>query len=287
MNATVTVACPMCGADWPTRLATEDDLGIVRCGGCGLSYTSPRRLHPQAHYQGTREAVLSKYGAVLRGEAGHNRDPNYRQELAVIARHKPKGRLLDIGTHCGFFLRNARGMGWDLVGIEPAEVSAGLAREYFGLDVRTGTLAEARFGDGSFDVATMVDVFEHVERPLEMLCEVHRVLRDDGVLFVKVPNLTYSLFKNALATRVLRLRGVDIFDAKEHVVHYTLGTLGAMLERAGFRIVEAFVPLPIQDGAAWKCLLRSIGHAVARVHFAASGQMGPLAMDIAVVAAKR
>src|SRR3712207_7104483 len=87
------VPCPVCGADSPRPVAREGPLGIVRCGACRLVYVTPRLAEPQAHYHGERDAVLRKYGAILRGEKGHNRDPNYEQELAVLRRQKPTGRL--------------------------------------------------------------------------------------------------------------------------------------------------------------------------------------------------
>jgi SAM-dependent methyltransferase len=284
--AIVHVPCPECKADSPGRIAEEDGLGINRCGGCGLIYVSPRFAEPQAHYLGERESILAKYGPVLRGEHGHNRDTNYDQELRAIARWRPTGRLLDVGTHCGFFLRRARGMGWELHGVEPSPQAAALARESFGLDITAGTLEEASFAPESFDVVTLVDVFEHVDQPIELLTEVRRVMRSDGILFIKVPNAVYSFAKYRLARQLLRL-DAEIFDAKEHVAHYTLRTLRRTLGRAGFDVIEAFVPRPIQDGAAWKCALRSGAHALARLQHRWLGAFGPLAMDVAVLATPR
>jgi 2-polyprenyl-3-methyl-5-hydroxy-6-metoxy-1,4-benzoquinol methylase len=282
----VHVPCPGCGADCSRRVAHEGPLGIARCGACELLYVTPRFREPQAHYHGERQAVLHKYGAILRGHKGHNRDPNYEQELGVLRRLKPTGDLLDVGTHCGFFLRKARGMGWTLMGVEPSPIGAALAREFYGLDVRNTTLQAAGFRDGSFDIMTMVDVFEHVGEPSEILAEARRILRADGLLFIKVPNGRYNLFKYRVIRKALRLNDVEIFDAKEHVVHYTERTLAATLAAGGFRVRLAFVPLPIQDGAAWKCALRSIAHTLARVQRALGGGFGPLATDIAVVAEK-
>jgi SAM-dependent methyltransferase len=152
--------------------------------------------------------------------------------------------------------------------------------------VRHATLQEAVFANRTFDVVTMVDVFEHVGEPLEILREVRRVLRDDGLLFVKVPNGRYNLFKHWLFRRVLGLRGVEIFDAKEHVVHYTAKSIKDALAAGGFRVRTMFVPLPIQDGAWWKCALRSTAHRLARIQRRIEGGFGPLATDIAVVAEK-
>ena len=274
--------CPACGSDDYRRLAEEGPLGIVQCQRCRLVFTSPRYTRPQAHYLGERDAIMRKYGAILRGESGHNRDANYDQELRAIAEIAPSGRLLDVGSHCGFFLRRARGMGWDLTGVEPSRSACALALEYFGLNVAPGTLNEAAFPSQSFDVVTLVDVFEHIEQPMTLLSEIHRVLKANGLVFIKVPNIVYYLAKH----RVARAMGIEteIFDAKEHVAHYSSRTLRRTLEHAGFRIERWFVPRPIQDGAVWKRALRSIGHAAARAEFAASGRFGPLAMDLAVLA---
>jgi 2-polyprenyl-3-methyl-5-hydroxy-6-metoxy-1,4-benzoquinol methylase len=283
----VHVGCPRCAADRPIRVAREGPLGIARCGGCTLLYVTPRFAEPQAHYHGERADVLRKYGAILRGEAAHNRDPNYEQELGVLRELKPRGVLLDVGTHCGFFLRKARGMDWTLVGVEPSPIGAELAREYLGLDVRTATLQDAGFPDAFADVVTMVDVFEHVADPRDLLASVKRVLKADGLLFIKVPNGRYNLFKYRLIRKILGLKQVEIFDAKEHVVHYTIETLRATLAENGFQIRLAFVPLPIQDGAAWKCALRSVARRIAQIQKALGGGFGPLATDIAVVAEQR
>jgi 2-polyprenyl-3-methyl-5-hydroxy-6-metoxy-1,4-benzoquinol methylase len=283
----VHVACPRCEADRPVRVAREGALGIARCGACSLLYVTPRFAEPQAHYHGERADVLRKYGAILRGETSHNRDPNYEQELGVLRRLKPRGVLLDVGTHCGFFLRKARGMDWTLIGVEPSPIGAELAREFYGLDVRTATLQDAGFADGSADIVTMVDVFEHIADPRDLLTAVRRVLKDDGLLFIKVPNGRYNLFKYRLIRQILGLKRVEIFDAKEHVVHYTVETLRATLAENGFGIRVDFVPLPIQDGAAWKCALRSVARRIAQVQRAITGGFGPLATDIAVVAEKR
>jgi 2-polyprenyl-3-methyl-5-hydroxy-6-metoxy-1,4-benzoquinol methylase len=271
----------------PRRLAQEDGLGIQRCGSCSLIYVSPRLAEHQHHYHGQREGILAKYGPILRGEKGHNRDANYRQELAVLARLKPSGRLLDVGTHCGFFLRMARGQGWELHGVEPSP-AAELAREFFGLEVHRGHLEELGLPAASFDLVTLIDVIEHLDNPLQLLAEVRRLLAPDGLVFVKTPNANYNLFKYRLIRQALRLERVEIFDAKEHVVQYTRQTLDWVLGQAGLEIVHDFVPRPIQDGAAWKCALRSTAYGLARAHYRlGGGHFGPLATDLAVVARLR
>jgi glycosyltransferase involved in cell wall biosynthesis/2-polyprenyl-3-methyl-5-hydroxy-6-metoxy-1,4-benzoquinol methylase len=283
----VYVPCPACGTRDSIWVADEYGLGVRRCLHCDLIYVSPRLSEPQQHYHGERDSILAKYGAILRGEKGHNRDPNYRQELAVLARLKPTGKLLDVGAHCGFFLRMARGMGWELHGVEPSP-AAELAREFFGLEVHRGHVEELGFPDESFDLVTLIDVLEHIDRPPKLLAEVRRLLKPDGLVFVKTPNARYNLFKLRLFHQTLGLQDVEIFDAKEHVAHYSRETLGWLLGKAGFEVTDDFVPRPVQDGDAWKCALRSTAYALARAqHTVDSGKFGPLATDLAVVARKR
>lgn len=280
------VACPGCGTRDAVEVAEEFGLGVKRCLQCQLIYVSPRLHAPQQHYHGDRQSILKKYGPVLRSERGHNRDPNYRQELAVLARFKPTGKLLDVGTHCGFFLRMARGMGWELHGVEPSP-AAELAREFFGLDVQRGHLEEIGFPSAAFDVITLIDVIEHLDHPTRLLKEVVRILKPDGIVFIKTPNARYNLFKHRLIHQRLGWRQVEVFDAKEHVVQYTRETLSWMLDQAGLEVAYDFVPRPVQDGAAWKCALRSAAYGLARAHHRISGgRFGPLATDLAVVARK-
>ncbi len=95
---------------------------------------------------------------------------------------------------------------------------------------------------------TLVDVFEHIAAPLDLLAKVRKVLKPDGILFIKVPDAYWNLFKYKLLVQTLKSRSFDIFDSREHVVDYSQETLGKMLNRAGFTIKKFYVPKPIQTG---------------------------------------
>ena len=133
-----------------------------------------------------------------------------------------------------FFMRQTRGRGWTVTGVEPSASLSELARTHFGLDVRTCFLEDAQFPDGHFDVVTMTEMFEHISEPRPMLREIRRILKADGILFIKVPNEPFNVFKLRVLTALGRLSMLDIFDSYEHVVHYSSRTLRQMLEREGF-----------------------------------------------------
>ena len=283
---TETVSCALCGSSSSELLAREWSLGIVQCTQCELVYVSPRVRDPDKNYWGDEAATEGKYEPIFAGLRRHDRDRNYLEHWNTIRQFKPDGRVLDVGTHCGFFLRMARGLAWDIQGIEPSPANAELARRKFGLNVTTGYLRHDTFAPESFDIVTMVDVFEHVTDPLNVLDSVRRVLKPDGILFLKVPNAAWNLLKHRVLVRTLQLKGFDIFDAREHVVHYSQKTLAKMLQATGFRPLAFYVPRPIQTGRRWKKAGRWMAQQLARAQFGATGTLGPLATDVACVAEK-
>src|SRR5205823_6493736 len=98
----------------------------------------------------------------------------------------------------------------------------------------------------AFDVVALSDVFEHISQPGEMLRAAARALKPDGVLYVKVPNAKWSLFKQRMLAAAGRRPAHGLWDAYEHVVHYTDRTLRAMLSRHGFRVLTMSDALPVQ-----------------------------------------
>ena len=282
-----TARCPLCGNDDARPLAQEWGLGVVSCRACDLVYVSPRLRHAERNYWDDAAVKRAKYADILAGKGPHPRDDNYREHLDMLARHRPAGRLLDVGTHCGFFLRMARGRGWQLCGVEASESSAQIAREAFGLDVRAGLLQDAQFGAASFELITLVDVLEHVADPLSLLREVRRILADDGVLFIKVPNASYNRLKWRVLRQWARMSRFDIFDAREHLVHYTVATLSRMLAKADFEIVEVYVPRPIQAGSALRKVARGTLYHGARLLHRWFGVHSAAATDVAVIARPR
>jgi 2-polyprenyl-3-methyl-5-hydroxy-6-metoxy-1,4-benzoquinol methylase len=239
--------CPMCGSSNYSKVYSERSaIGIARCKECKLIYTNPMVKEPEKNYWGDEKKYFEEARLIFEGKAKSHRDANYLEDLKIIEKIKPKGNFLDIGTNMGFFLRHTRGRGWNVTGIDPSPSLSEIARKYFGLDVKTCYLSEAGFKDEYFDVVTMTDVFEHIPEPKKLLADIKKVIKKDGVLFVKVPNGKYNILKLWLAKTAGKAKDYDIFDSYEHVTYYSHNTLKAMLESCGFKIKKVFIGRPIQ-----------------------------------------
>ena len=220
---------------------------IVRCKECKFIYVNPRLISPEAVYWGDADKYYKEAKSIFEDKAVHHRDSNYIEDLNLIYKYKPAGNFLDVGTNVGFFLNKAKKWpGWDLYGVEPSLALSEMARKYFGLNIKTAFLEGAGFKNDFFDIVTMTDVFEHITNPGGILNEAHRILKPNGILFIKVPNGLFNLFKFRMAKLTRTLKNYDIFDSYEHVAHYSGNTLKKMLEKHGFKIAMIKIGSPIQ-----------------------------------------
>jgi len=147
--------------------------------------------------------------------------PRARSDILLdnVAAYLPEGGdFLDVGTGAGVFLRavdkrfgaRANLYAHDVTAAARESLAATLPiREFFSGDLA----AIAR----RFDVVSMVHVLEHIPTPLAALEQVGRLLKDDGVLLVQVPDLEETVFDTV------------IFD---HVFHFSPATALELLRQA-------------------------------------------------------
>ncbi|MDD4939045.1 MAG: class I SAM-dependent methyltransferase [Candidatus Omnitrophica bacterium] len=299
-------SCPLCADREYSPIFTErGSLGIVRCKKCSLIYTNPMIREVNKNYWGDENEYFEEARLIFLGKAGHHRDHNYLKDLGRIEKLKPEGNFLDIGTNMGSFLRHTRNKRWKVTGVEPSPVLSGMARKYYGLNIKTGYIEDLDLEEKSFDVVTLIDVFEHIAKPKEMLSFISRLMKDNGILFIKVPNARYSLLKLRLSKLTGKLAEYDIFDSYEHLTHYTQETLKRMLYESGFKIKKTFIGEPVQVPAWHKYVgryyqypspwtldkknyaLRVIFHWASKIEFLLRfGGIGYFASNIIVIAEK-
>jgi len=234
--------CPLCGTD--VRRSAErlfvssdyisgDTFNVMKCRECGMAYTDPcpdqenefARYYPREEYYGSDE------GARFNSPMERMITTFRRQRAERILRSKTAGRVLDIGCGRGLFLRRLKSDGWECHGTELSADLASYLQNQYGLDVRVGSVQSCGFEDRSLDVVTIYHVLEHISDPMSTLREVRRIIRDDGLLVIGVPN--FAGMQSVLS-------GPEWFhlDVPRHVVHFTPATLRRAVEDAGFEIVS-------------------------------------------------
>lgn len=204
------------------------EFAVVACGGCGLAFTEPR-LSPSdfetyypdaysAHASGRRTLVDS-----LRHEAIARFGP-YRR----IWRMAP-GRLLDVGCGTGELAAVFARHGWQVSAVEPSARAADRARAA-GIDVVTGTIADAPWAPGTFDAIIFNHSLEHIDDPLAALEQAARLLRRGGLVAVAVPNFG-SWHRRAFGSAWFQL------DLPRHLQHFDRSSLVGLARCAGLHPV--------------------------------------------------
>lgn len=150
-----------------------------------------------------------------------------RSLLRQVPLRRPEGRVLDIGCGSGGYLAFLASLGWDCYGVEPGPNSRAYARDALRLNVHSGPLDACGFEDGFFDLVTMWHVIEHLPNPPEVLREIHRILKPNGLLFLRTPNV------EGLEARVFRGNWYGL-DPPRHLYLFSPRTLRMLLEREGF-----------------------------------------------------
>jgi SAM-dependent methyltransferase len=153
--------------------------------------------------------------------------------LSILERLSPfrkTNRIVDVGCSAAFFLMLAREKGWDVRGVEVSDFGVRYSRDVLGIDVFQGTLQDAAFPDGSFDVVFSSHVIEHIADPCDLLREMSRILRPGGAIVTVVPT--------QLASPSFRLFGKLTGESPpRHVSFFTKPTFNRMLIYNDFKII--------------------------------------------------
>ncbi|MGH7557678.1 MAG: class I SAM-dependent methyltransferase [Gemmatimonadota bacterium] len=242
MSAAVTgerVDCPICEADDGDPWGLEyQGHRIVRCRRCGLRYLNPRRsaeenrrVYGDHYFERHRARERDPEGSDLVRE----RDA---ASIEAILRFCPVPRpsLLDVGAGTGSFLRLAR-EGGRFGRLAGADLSSANEEAFAraAIPLRVGPLEDLDLAP--FDVVAAHHVLEHVLDPNRFLVEVRRLLVDEGILHLLVPNegsLT-SRSKSFWSKVGLKPRPFRHLSPGHHLTFFERGTLTRLLDKHDFR----------------------------------------------------
>lgn len=242
---TTEVRCPACGSEQSSprvllrghdRLTeAPGEFAVVACPDCGLAFTQPRLAPADFHVYYPETYNAYEPNARPRASLGERIGALQRELLVRWGPYRPlwrrgPGRLLDVGCGTGDLAAVFGRHGWRACGIEPSEQAAGHARAA-GVEVVTGTLADAPWEQGSFDAIVFNHSLEHIEDPAEALAQAARLLRPGGLLAVAVPNFG-SWHRRAFGSAWFQL------DVPRHLQHFDRDSLSRLVRRAGLRPVS-------------------------------------------------
>jgi 2-polyprenyl-3-methyl-5-hydroxy-6-metoxy-1,4-benzoquinol methylase len=186
-------SCPFCNGVQlrhyvaPAHDVENETVSIVECRNCEAGWQWPLRRSEQ-------QSAAVFENAYAQHNDGSYFDISKRDSVAncqvdfILKKRTQPGRLLDIGCGDGNFARHMAQRGWDVTGLDPA-LSKGTVEQVDNgrLSLQSHGLVELPAGQ-LFDVITLWDVVEHVEKPDQLIQAAVAYLAPGGLLIAETGN---------------------------------------------------------------------------------------------------
>ncbi len=151
---------------------------------------------------------------------------NYQDLLTSFEPYRKTGRILDIGCGDGYFLQEAKKMGWKVYGTEYTDSAIEVCNNK-GIQMHQGKLTPTNYAADYFDIITSFEVLEHINNPIEEVQNICTILRKGGLVYLTTPNF------NALERYLLKEQ-YSVICYPEHLSYYTPRTLNYLFQKNGF-----------------------------------------------------
>jgi len=229
--------CPICLSNSfaPFETAKDhtvslQDFRLQKCTACGFVITNPRpdiisigdfyKSEKYISHTGGSKTLFDKIYL-------QTRKLTLRWKLKLIVQYKSSGQILDYGCGTGEFLNHMQTSGWCIAGVEPSDDARKKSSENTKASIASSLLEI----DQKFDVITLWHVLEHIHDINEKLSELKNHLKDDGIIFIAVPNhesLDATHYKNNWAG----------YDVPRHIWHFSRSNMQQLLENHGLTLVK-------------------------------------------------
>ena len=222
------IKCIFCETHSDRVAIEENGYQGKQCPECGLIYISPRP---------SLQEVIDLYG---HDEAHIPANSHIADDFAkrLYAKHHLKiinsaikgGSLLEIGAGAGYFLDEARHVGFETYGLEFNPVQANYVRNELNIPCEQSPLSDSVFDGKKFDVVYHCDVISHLFNPIADFKQMNRSLKDDAYLVFETGNLGEvdpKFFDQ-----------INCFQYPDHLFFFSTENLVKLLEETGFELIK-------------------------------------------------
>ena len=199
------------------------------CAKCGITQTYPipsaddiTEVYGENYYTSTG----AKFNPVIEA---WSRWAGRSRAAKLLARSKAKDsvlKVLDFGCGRGVLLEGFRAEGHSVLGLE--RIGSGFECLP---DISTMSLQELIASGRQFDIIVLWHVLEHLDEPENTIAQTRQLLKDDGKLYVEVPNF------GSIQARLFRSHWFHL-DIPRHLTHFTSTSLEKLMNRNGLKATQ-------------------------------------------------
>lgn len=178
------ICCPICGTRGTRALKVRGD-AVAECTDCQHRYLDEylTDIHTEQHYG---DDYFTSGGAGYTDYVGQGSlvESYGRRYARLVEPFCVPGKLLDVGSAAGFFMSGFKDRGWDVLGLEPNQSMANVAKQRFDIDTIQGAVEDVNVSQ-DFDLATMVQVIAHLRDLKLAVSKVASLVRIHGSILVE------------------------------------------------------------------------------------------------------
>lgn len=233
--------CPVCGSgDIKNVLLAKDytcsneNFVIAECTACTLRFTQdvPEAASIGQYYKSenyishtnTSRGLINRLYQSVRKRTVKNKRRMIEKQTGIN-----KGCVLDVGSGTGAFVNEMKRSGWQVTGLEPDADARSVCKQVYDIEL-TSIDQLFELAPSSFDAITMWHVLEHVHDLHGYLAQLKSLLKQNGKLFIAVPNYTSMdavIYKEHWAA----------YDVPRHLYHFSPASMLLLMEKYGLKVL--------------------------------------------------
>lgn len=222
------IKCCVCGNDKPSQFElkySKEKYAVVTCNTCSLHFIPPYYRKKIQYTQYKNQDVTNAV------RAGNNwiKVQRHKLRFRFIKPFVGSGKLFDLGAGWGHFMLAGKELGYDVYGVEISEQPYLYCVNDLKLPVDHIDFFEMD-ENKKFDLVTMWDVLEHIDKADVFLDKCARLTKPGGYLVLQVPQIDSYFAKRHKDN--WKMMGLD------HVNYFSKKTITQILANHGFEVVK-------------------------------------------------
>lgn len=201
-----------------------------QCPQCGLIHISPRpswedieNLYGHDHAHVSAESHISN---------AYPKRLHARHHLRILRSFEKVGDLLEIGAGAGYFLDEARTLGFSPYGLEFNPIQASFIRSALNIPCEQSALNTSIFAGRKFDVVYHCDVISHFFDPISEFRKTNAVMRERSYLVFETGNFG--------EVDPIHFKHIPRFQYPDHLFFFNTDNLIRLLDETGFEFVRLY-----------------------------------------------
>ncbi|WP_300754565.1 class I SAM-dependent methyltransferase [uncultured Brachyspira sp.] len=224
--------CEVCGSDNYSEIGTikniwQSDKKVYQCCNCSLYFIDlPTDEEIYALYKNEyHNNIKNKLFETAKSKMRYARSLSQFNFIKNYIDFYNK-KVCEIGAFDGLLLNIFKKNGCDVYGYELNDNARLYAKNKYDIDLKPNFLESKE----KYDIIMLSHVIEHFKNPFDVLIKIKNMLKDDGYLYIEVPNspnkdqCSYDMLMRYLST--------------EHIVNFNIENLKMFVKKANLNIIE-------------------------------------------------